>query len=129
MDRIAKYCGCLPCLIAGFSDVPTTVEHVTEAGRRLEGEEQHQWTIGLCEWHHFGHAPERWGRSLAHGRRGFEADFGDEVEVLVPAQNFMLALFDHQPWPEYAVPRQIARLVREFWQNKYARPSQFIVQS
>lgn len=129
MDTIARHCGCLPCLIAGLSDVLTTIEHATEGGRRIQDEEQHQWTIGLCDWHHFGHGPERWGRSLAHGRHGFEADFGDELEVLVPTQDFMLSLFDRQPWPEYAVPRQVARKVREFWQSKYAGPSQFIVRS
>lgn len=129
MERIHLYCGCLPCLISGVSDVPTTVEHVTEAGRRIEGEEQHQWTIGLCEYHHFGTGPERWGRSLAHGRKGFEADFGDEVEVLVATQDFMLELFDRQPWLEYAVPRQVAKRVRTFWLNQYAGPSQFTVRS
>ncbi len=129
METIHRHCGCLPCLIAGISDILTTVEHVTEAGRRIQDEEQHQWTIGLCDWHHFGHAPERPGPSLALGRKPFEDYFGDEVKVLVPTQNFMLSLFDRQPWPEYAVPRRVAREVRKFWQNQYAGPSQFIVQS
>ena len=134
MDTIARHCGCLPCLIAGISDVHTTIEHATEHGRRVGDEEQHQWTIGLCRWHHFGEmtgtaVASHLGPSLAWGRKEFEDWFGDELEVLVPTQDFMLDLFDRQPWPEYALPRHVAKEVRTFWQTKYARPSQFIVQS
>lgn len=124
MDIIAKHCGCLPCLLTGLTDVHTTIEHVTDRGRRVGGDEQHQWTIGLCRWHHFGHiegskprqkmSGDR-GPSLAWGRITFEEFFGDELDVLVPTQDFMLELFDQAPWPEYAVPRHVARLVRHKW--------------
>ena len=124
-DIIKLYCGCLPCLLMGHLDVHTTIEHVTEQGRRIgKGSEQHCWTIGLCVWHHFGHLPnhttrqkisgER-GASLVWGRKIFEEDFGDEVTVLVPVQDFMLKLFADKPWAEYSVPRHIAREVRNHW--------------
>lgn len=147
METIAKYCGCLPCLISGISDVLTTIEHVTEAGRRVGGEEQHQHSIGLCVWHHFGQPLAHWerlpghlgganqassgllGPSLAWGRKPFEDHFGDEVKVLVPTQDFMLARFDESPWPEYALPRHVARETRRFWMDLYAGPSRFIVES
>jgi hypothetical protein len=101
----------------GFLDVHTSIEHVTDRGRRVgKGAEQHRWTIGLCSWHHFGHqlSGQR-GPSLTSGRQIFEDHFGDELHVLVPTQDFMLELFEQQPWPEYSVPREVARRVRSRW--------------
>ena len=125
MEIIVQHCGCLPCLLMGLLDVHATIEHVTERGRRVgKGSEQHKWTIGLCVWHHFGHTPNHRSRdrmtaergpSLTGGRKTFEEHFGDEVHVLVPTQNFMLELFDTQPWEPYAVPRDVARKVRSRW--------------
>ena len=125
MEIIATHCGCLPCLLMGHLDIHATIEHVTERGRRIgKGSEQHKWTIGLCVWHHFGHQHNHWtrhkmskeyGPSLIWGRTSFEDHFGDEVQVLVPTQNFMLEQFDEQPWPEYSVPRDVARRTRSKW--------------
>lgn len=136
MEIIAKHCGCLPCLVLGYPDVHTSIEHVTDRGRRLADE--HQWTIGLCTWHHFGYTFNHWtrqqmsgefGPSLAWGRTTFEEHFGDEVHVLVPTQDFMLKLFDEAPWPEYAVPRKVAHAVRNHWINLNAAPSRYTVES
>ena len=125
MDTIVHYCGCLPCLLVGYLDVHTSIEHVTERGQRVgKGAEQHRWTIGLCTWHHFGHTSNHRNRqqisvecgpSLIWGRKNFESSFGDEVNVLVPTQNFMLELFHKEPWQEFEVPRKIAQEVRKFW--------------
>lgn len=125
MEAIAQHCGCLPCLLMGFLDVHTSIEHVTDRGRRVgKGAEQHRWTIGLCTWHHFGWTRTRQtrqqvsgerGPSLAWGRQIFEDHFGDELHVLVPTQDFMLELFEQEPWPEYSVPREVARRVRSQW--------------
>lgn len=124
MDVIAKHCGCLPCLLMGYLDVHTSIEHVTDRGRRVGGDEQHQWTIGLCVYHHFGWTKARQtkqqvsgerGPSLAWGRKTFEEYFGDEVKVLVPVQNFLLEQFAESPWPEYTLPRRVARDTRMRW--------------
>ena len=116
---IKNFCGCLPCLLMGVPDVWTTIEHSTEAGRRPEDE--HQWTIGLCGWHHFGYGTvamiEVVGPSLAQGRKIFEAHFGDELDVLVPVQDYMLELFAEDPWPEYNVPRGTAKKIRKRWKE------------
>ncbi len=125
MELIVTQCGCLPCLLMGYLDIHTSIEHVTERGRRIgKGPEQHRWTIGLCAWHHFGHTnnhrSRQWmsgefGPTLAWGRVNFEDHFGDEVNVLVPVQDFMLAEFARKPWPEYTVARDIARNVQHRW--------------
>lgn len=120
MEVIHQYCGCLPCLLMGHFDRHTTIEHVTERGRRVgEGAEQHANTIGLCTWHHFGRGPrsqfDEIGPSLAHGRRLFEDYFGDEVHVLIPVQDYLLELFAADPWPEYTVTAQAAMLTRTRW--------------
>lgn len=125
METIAKYCGCLPCLLVGYLDVHASIEHVTEHGRRVgKGSEQHKFTIGLCTWHHFGHLHNHttrqkmsgeFGPSLIWGRIMFEEHFGDEVHVLIPTQDFMLELFEADPWPEYSVDRRVARDVRTKW--------------
>jgi hypothetical protein len=125
METIVQHCGCLPCLLMGYLDVHTSIEHVTERGRRIgKGPEQHEWTIGLCVWHHFGYTTNNQNRQQISGERGpsliwgrilFEEYFGDEVHVLVPTQNFMLELFDERPWPEYAVRRDVARKTRIKW--------------
>jgi len=135
MEIIAKHGGCLPCLLVGYLDVHTTIEHVTNRGRRLgKGAEQHFGTIGLCVYHHFGHhfalpsvkKPSRQqlmgelGPSLAFGRTVFEEFFGDEVTVLLPCQDYLLERFEARPWPEYNVDRHVAADVRRFWIAKNA---------
>lgn len=125
MEIIAKYCGCLPCLLTGYLDVHTTIEHVTDRGRRIgKGAEQHTATLGLCVWHHFGHTPNHRtrqqisgdrGPSLIWGRTTFEEFFGDELDVLLPCQDIMIEKFYETPWLEYTVPREVARAVRHKW--------------
>ncbi len=124
-ETIKLYCGCLPCLLTGHPDRHTSIEHVTDRGHRIGTDSsQHEATIGLCEWHHYAvcvcgrHRQEMagdYGPSLATGRHNFEEHFGDERHVLLPAQDFMLELFEQQPWQEYNVPRDIARKVRIEW--------------
>jgi hypothetical protein len=125
LQAIKIYCGCLPCLLVGHLDRWTTIEHVTEAGRRVGVDhKQHTNTIGLCLWHHFGvcdHGQQKipmaseLGPALIHGRRPFEEYFGDEVKILVPVQNFLLAQFDASPWPEHNINHRAARRTRNQW--------------
>ena len=125
LNTIKDYCGCLPCLLMGHLDRHTTIEHITKAGRRVGIESaQHENTIGLCLWHHFqvcnnGQQIDRmvseFVPSLAAGSRSFQWHFGDELRVLLPIQNYLLELFAEHPWPEYSVPRRVARDVRSEW--------------
>lgn len=124
-EIIRLYCGCLPCILTGHLDRHATIEHVTESGRRVgEGSDVHKNTVGMCSWHHFGTrgtgaTRERmmgdFGPSLAHGRITFEDFFGDEVDVLIPVQNFVLDKFAEEPWPEYNIRGEVARLTRIKW--------------
>lgn len=126
---IQEYVGCLCCAIEkhpmGLEDIAlTTIEHVTDRGRRLPDE--HQATIGLCPWHHQGHP---WsgidqdsmavilGPSLANGRKPFEERYGDEVDVLLELQNEVILMFAQNPWPEYSMPNSIRQAIREKWLN------------
>lgn len=125
LDKIKTYCGCLACLLMGHLDRHTTIEHVTESGRRIGVKsDQHANTIGLCLWHHFAVCDagqtkadmgDEFGPSLAQGRKLFENHFGDEVHVLIPVQNFLLDQLELGPWPEYSVDRNAARNTRNQW--------------
>lgn len=140
---IRENCGCLCCLLVGWLDVHTTIEHVTDAGSRLG----HSDSLGLCEWHHFGtrkHGAHtlsarslqnmigEFGPSLAHGRKPFEEFYGDEVTVLLPIQNYLLDRFAADPWPEYNLPGKVAIDTRNEWidlnhataQSSSIRPSE-----
>lgn len=124
--RVVKiYCGCLPCLLMGHLDRHTTIEHVTNRGRRVGIKSaEHENTVGMCMWHHFGVCDPgqqkhqmiaELGPALAHGRVPFEEHFGDEVKILIPVQNFLLDQFDESPWPEHSVSRHAARRTRNKW--------------
>lgn len=80
-----KWLGCIACRIEGAHGVPPEIHHITEGGRRLG----HDYTIGLCVWHHRGqselpaHMAElRFGPSLARSKRDFVARYGTERELL-----------------------------------------------
>ncbi|MHC4316816.1 MAG: hypothetical protein ACYSW3_30615, partial [Planctomycetota bacterium] len=48
LQTIKIFCGCLPCLLRGHLDRWTTIEHVTERGRRVGiKSDEHINTIGL----------------------------------------------------------------------------------
>lgn len=124
---ITEYVGCLCCAIErhpyALEDIAlTTIEHVTDRGRRLQDE--HQATIGLCPWHHQG---QPWrglnqvdmaailGPSLAGGRKPFEDRYGDEVDVLLELQNEVILMFAQDPWAEYSMPTSIRKAIRDKW--------------
>ncbi len=124
-ETIKLYCGCLPCLLVGHLDRHTSIEHVTDAGFRIgKDSSQHEASVGLCMWHHYGRSNSgqqtqrmigEFGPSLAHGRTPFEEFFGDEVNVLIPVQDFLLQQFADKPWPEYHMRREVAQQTRNKW--------------
>lgn len=78
---------CVCCHMRGQGSVWPDVHHLLSGNRRRG----HQFTIGLCAWHHRGFvaAPysrqwmtERLGPSLAHGSKPFRAEFGSDDELL-----------------------------------------------
>lgn len=131
---IREFCGCLCCAIELYSscreDIAlTTIEHVTDRGRRLEDE--HQATIGLCPWHHQAvpwngvskqEMRDALGPSLADGRRTFEEHFGDEVDVLLPVQDELIIWFAEDPWQEYTMPANIRQRIRAQWRKMKSAP-------
>lgn len=140
LQTIKIFCGCLPCLLRGHLDRWTTIEHVTERGRRVGIESaEHENTIGLCLWHHFAVCDSgqqqaamtlELGPALANGRYPFEQAFGDEVKILIPVQNFLVAQFDLRPWPEHNVNHRAARRTRNLWiELNRAANSSFTVRS
>jgi len=118
--------GCVCCLAKGFPDAAVTVEHITDRGRRYPDEHQH--TIGLCEWHHLGiclpgadplKMSGSMGPSLAWGRTPFEATFGDEYDVLLRFQNWLIEVYQDEPWPCLAMPRRKVTKARRRWQQMH----------
>ena len=85
---------CLPCLL-NQRQRQATIQHVTEGGRRLG----HMYTYGSCPWHHQGMTENdlnnqqmtgMLGPSFAHSRKTFEDWYGDERDVLVKLQTWVL---------------------------------------
>lgn len=115
--------GCIACLVQGHPNAQTSVEHITDRGRRVGGAEQHQHSIGLCAWHHFGtlygalsaaQMTEWLGPSLALGRVPFEDFFGPE-ELLLQVQNELIERYRAEPWGELDMPREMAWKSRRLW--------------
>lgn len=104
--RMAAMSGidCIPCMIDGWDDVPATVQHVTEVGRRLEDEHQH--TYRSCAWHHLGEPPPQangspsaaakmYGPSFKHNPREFAEHYGSERQ-LVQIQTALVRMQDRE---------------------------------
>jgi len=86
--------GCLPCLLHR-KHRQATIQHVTSGGRRLG----HSYTYASCPWHHqaiteFGMNNQEMtgllGPSFAQSKREFQETYGNEKEVLVRLQDWVL---------------------------------------
>jgi len=93
---------CLPCQINQHQRQPT-IQHVTEGGRRLG----HMYTYGSCPWHHQSKTENGYddqgmtgllGPSFAHSRKTFEDWYGDERDVLVKLQTWVMQNPNHRYW-------------------------------
>jgi hypothetical protein len=81
--------GCMCCRMLGQGFVPAEIHHITRGGRRLG----HDFTIPLCGWHHRGVGINRFGASIADGRKLFEEFWGNEFDLLDDA-NRLLAEYE-----------------------------------
>lgn len=90
--------GCIACRMVGVFGEPCQIHHITNLGKRVGGKEQHQYTLGLCPWHHQGHYKEGYnerdmvamlGPSLELHKRAFVERFGAET-LLLDVQNVLI---------------------------------------
>lgn len=92
--------GCIACRKRG-QVTPCEVHHLTIGGRHGQKRRGHDFTIGLCPWHHRGEPTFglshivcecRFGPSYAREPRRFREVFGQDEELLA-YQNELLAKF------------------------------------
>lgn len=87
--------GCICCLQIVGGYVPAEIHHLTVGGKHGQKRRGHQYTIGLCSYHHRGY-PVPWassydlGPSYAQQPRAFRCDFGND-DVLLARQNELIA--------------------------------------
>jgi hypothetical protein len=86
--------GCIACRKRGKVR-PATIHHLTIGGRHGAPRRGHDFTIGLCDWHHLGCGPrvemtEKLGPSYYHQARAFREEFGQDDELLA-MQNDLIA--------------------------------------
>jgi len=86
---LIKEIGCICCWIKGVPRVPAEIHHLTVGGKHGQKRRGHDYTIGLCQWHHRGVKPYPGcqlsfglGPSYADEPRRFRADFGSDDELL-----------------------------------------------
>ena len=86
--------GCCACLLGGHGFRAPEIHHLNSGGRNMG----HDFTVGLCAWHHRGIPPDGMlaaqaelvlGPSFARSPRKFREQYGVELELL-EAQNAML---------------------------------------
>jgi hypothetical protein len=88
---LIKQIGCLACWIKLKTRVPSEVHHLTVGGRHGQKRRGHDFTIGLCQWHHRGVVPYigaeealelSLGPSYAKHPTRFRHVFGTDEELL-----------------------------------------------
>ena len=80
-----KTLGCIACRLAGIGNVPCDVHHMTVGGKHGQKRLGHDYTFGLCKWHHVGERidfVETIGPSFAKEPRKFREHFGSQDELL-----------------------------------------------
>lgn len=94
MEAIHR-CGCIACRKYRGLISPAEVHHLTVGGRHGQKRRGHDFTVGLCAWHHRGEGvlqelEPRLGPSYARTPRLFRETFGQDDELLA-YQNDLLA--------------------------------------
>ena len=93
-----KDAGCIACRIHwGRDNVTAEIHHLTVGGRHGQKRRGHDFTIGLCHWHHRGEwyvgtaeqMEQLFGPSYAREPRKFREVFGDD-DTLLDYQNSLI---------------------------------------
>jgi hypothetical protein len=114
-----KRTGCIPCLLENFLNAHAEIHHIVDQAYR-KGDHR---SYGNCSWHHRGipwdglqaHDMEpRIGPSMRLNSKAYHDRYGSELDLL-QVQDFVLGLFDREPWGDHDMPPKIGRRVREFW--------------
>ncbi|GAP66814.1 hypothetical protein MBSD_n2129 [Mizugakiibacter sediminis] len=91
--------GCIACRTRGWVVTPE-IHHLTTGGKHGQKRLGHDYTIGLCAWHHRGVMPaghterlmERsYGPSYALSPRAFRETFGND-DALLAFQNALIVM-------------------------------------
>lgn len=91
--------GCVACWLFAQKRRPCEIHHLTIGGRHGQKRRGHDFTIGLCDWHHRGVADhtlpglmrDAYGASYALEPKAFRDEIGED-EHLLEAQGLMIAL-------------------------------------
>jgi hypothetical protein len=101
--------GCIACLVLDGGFMYPEIHHQTLGGRHGAPRLGHDFTVGLCPWHHRGDAPypasemeEAHGPSYAKTPKAFRREFGSDA-TLLREQN---ALIGWMQEPERAARRK-----------------------
>jgi len=87
--ELIRDCGCVACLIYGLQTYPE-IHHLTVGGRHGQKRRGHNFTIGLCSYHHRGDVgfstrelcELAYGPSYALQPKRFRETFGQDDELL-----------------------------------------------
>lgn len=97
LDAI-KDIGCIACLALGFGHMACQEHHLLVGGKHGQPRRGHDFTIGLCPWHHVGEpmaglshsaCADRYGPSYAREPRRFRQEIGTD-EYLLDLQNTLI---------------------------------------
>ncbi|WP_343649453.1 Ref family recombination enhancement nuclease [Stenotrophomonas sp.] len=97
LDAI-KDIGCIVCDALGHGFMPCQVHHLLVGGKHGQKRRGHDYTIGLCPWHHVGEpmaglshsvCTDRYGPSYAREPRRFRQEIGTD-DYLLDLQNTLI---------------------------------------
>ena len=98
--------GCIACRKMHRGWVPCHVHHLTIGGKHGQKRRGHDYTIGLCPWHHVGVLGDasKDGPSYAKQPRAFRERYGDD-DVLLEQQNSAIErIKQSNPWRNTHAP-------------------------
>lgn len=97
LDTI-KEIGCIACYALGFGRMDCHEHHLLVGGKHGQPRRGHDFTIGLCPWHHVGEpmgglshsaCADRYGPSYAREPRRFRQEIGSD-DYLLDLQNTLI---------------------------------------